>query len=334
VKVRHLLASPFFSGPASLVLELALAQRALGHEVTVSIDALRTTLTSEELAAPHFLSSQLLTSGALELSVKSSPLGLLRDITALRSLTADVVHCHFTHDHVLARLALHKKVKLIRSIHAPRSIRWSLPKAHGFTVPFASLEPRIPNASVMTLAPIISSAFSAPANRSELRKTLGLGDERKIIGMVSTFQKSRNHEIALAALAHLPNALLVLVGDGEEGPKLKQRVAALHLEDRVKFVGYQSGASFVEYVQCLDEVWILGLGNDFSARAAAQARGCGVRVVAVAEGNLPAFADVLVPLSAEALAKASQSNERLARCVLLAPEIAQQTLKFYESVRL
>ena len=34
MKIVHLLASPFFSGPAELVAQLAFAQRALGHEVT------------------------------------------------------------------------------------------------------------------------------------------------------------------------------------------------------------------------------------------------------------------------------------------------------------
>lgn len=38
MKVLHLLASPFFSGPAESLTQLALAQRALGHEVSVAVD--------------------------------------------------------------------------------------------------------------------------------------------------------------------------------------------------------------------------------------------------------------------------------------------------------
>ena len=60
------------------------------------------------------------------------------------------------------------------------------------------------------------------------------------------------------------------------------------------FAGYQEGPAFVRWLQALDEVWILGLGNDWSGRAAAQARACGVRVVAVREGALERLADAVV----------------------------------------
>ena len=53
MKILHLLASPFFSGPAELVTQLALAQRALGHEVSIAVDRKRTTTTSEELIVPR-----------------------------------------------------------------------------------------------------------------------------------------------------------------------------------------------------------------------------------------------------------------------------------------
>ena len=45
MRILHLLASPFFSGPAESVALLALAQRALGHEVSVAVDRKRPGLT-------------------------------------------------------------------------------------------------------------------------------------------------------------------------------------------------------------------------------------------------------------------------------------------------
>ena len=41
MKVLHLLASPCFTGPAESVAQLALAQRRLGHEVSVAVDRKR-----------------------------------------------------------------------------------------------------------------------------------------------------------------------------------------------------------------------------------------------------------------------------------------------------
>src|SRR5262245_56389292 len=123
MKILHLLSTPFWSGPAENVALLALAQRALGHEATVAVDRLRTQVASEEPVVPRLraLGSGLLDEGGLQLSVKSSPLALVRDAAGLRRRSVDVVHAHFTHDHLLAAVGRPRRTVLVRSIHAPRS---------------------------------------------------------------------------------------------------------------------------------------------------------------------------------------------------------------------
>src|SRR5215831_3321464 len=105
MKILHLFASPFWSGPAENVALLAAFQRKLGHMVTVAIDRKRTAAPAEELAFPHFERLKLLGEDGLELSVKSSPARLLSDLRAVRRYPAEVIHTHFTHDHYLARLS-------------------------------------------------------------------------------------------------------------------------------------------------------------------------------------------------------------------------------------
>ena len=46
-------------------------------------------------------------------------------------------------------------------------------------------------------------------------------------------------------------------------------------------------------MQAFDELWVLGLGNDWAGRAAAQGRAVGARVVVVEEGALPDWADAV-----------------------------------------
>ena len=138
MRILHLLASPFWSGPAENVALLALAQRQAGHEVAVALDRRRTKVDAEEPAVPRFEALGLLDSGGLELSVKSPPWTVLGDMRRLRSRTLDVVHAHFTHDHLIARWARPQGAVLVRSIHAPRSLRSSLPKADAYTVPAAT----------------------------------------------------------------------------------------------------------------------------------------------------------------------------------------------------
>lgn len=335
VRVLHLLASPFFTGPAEAITELALAQRALEHEVHVAVDRKRRVATSEELAAPRLEALGLLAPLGLELSVKSSPLAMLRDVRGLRRAAVDVVHCHFSHDHALARLGRPRGAVLVRSIHAPRSVRRAMPGADGWTAPTEAISRELLGQRVLLLPPLVGRAFEPPADRRALRRELGLPEGGRLVGMVSTFQPSRRHALGLQAFTALralePDAHLALVGDGALEPALRAQAASLGAA--VRFTGYQSGPAFVRHLQALDEVWLLGLGNDWSARAAAQARACGVRVVAVDEGALAQFADVVVEPVADALVAASRSGARRQASLESPLAIAARVVEFYERLR-
>ncbi|RKG78478.1 glycosyltransferase [Corallococcus terminator] len=332
MRILHLLASPFWSGPAENVALLAQAQRALGHEVTVAVDRKRKDIAAEEPAVPRFQALSLLDEGGLALSVKSPPWEMWSDLRALRRRQVDVLHAHFTHDHLLARWGTPKGAVRIRSIHAPRSLRSSLPEAGAYTVPASHLQAKLEgrHRPVQVLPALVDPMFEPAKDRKALRRALGLGDTH-LVGMISTFQESRRHALGVEAFGAFarqrPQAHLVLVGDGALLEATRAQVSQRGLKDQVTFAGYQQGSAFAKWLQALDEVWILGLGNDWSARAAAQARACGVRVVAVKEGALPDLADTQVEaptvdaVLAAALSGASAksehpTNERIASDIL------------------
>jgi L-malate glycosyltransferase len=337
MRILHLLASPFWSGPAENVALLALAQREAGHEVGVAVDRRRSEVVSEEPAVPRLRSLGLLDEGGLELSVKSPPWSVLRDMLRLRARDVDVLHSHFTHDHLIARWGRPRGAVLIRSVHAPRSLRRSLPFADAYTVPASSVIKRLVGRRVRVLPPLVDPGFEPAKERESLRRELGLHGE-PLIGMVSTFQASRRHGLGVEAFARLRQshggARLVLVGDGALLEPVRGQVRALGLEEAVTFAGYQQGESFVCWLQALDEVWVLGLGNDWSGRVAAQARACGVRVVAVAEGNLPSLADAVVEeLTPAAVVEASRSGARALVAHPSNARIAADVLALYEQAR-
>lgn len=322
MKILHLLASPAYTGPAETITQLALAQRSLGHEVTVAVDRKRTRPTSEEPIVPRLEALGLLDQRGLELSVKSSPWAMAKDVLILRSAGVDVMHSHFSHDHTLARVAKPRRTRLIRSIHAPRSLRWATPKADAYTIPMESLGRRLLGQKVLVLPALVGPEFT-PGKQSQ-DKTI------KKIGMVSAFQPSRRHELGIAAFLKLRESgteHLTLVGDGALEPALRQQAAPAG--DAVTFAGYHSGEAFIRQLQALDEVWILGLGNDWSARAAAQARACGARVIAVDEGDLARYADVLIEPEVGALVAASRSDERREVTLERPESIARRVLDFY-----
>lgn len=339
MRILHLLASPFFSGPAENVALLALAQREAGHSVTVAVDRRRTDVPAEEPAVPRLRELGLLDEGGLELSVKSPPWKLWSDLRRLRTREVDVVHSHFSHDHLLARWGRPRGAVLVRSLHAPRSLRSSLPEADAYTVPASSLLSRLRERgrTAEVLPALVDSRFHPAADRQALRRELGLAGA-PLLGMVSTFQSSRRHSVGVEAFVlyrkQRPEARLVLVGDGALLEATRRQVAERGLSEAVTFAGYQQGAAFVRWLQALDEVWLLGLGNDWSARAAAQARACGVRVVAVEEGALPDLADArVVSPTPEAVVAAALSGQRAPVAHPTNTRIAEDMLDLYARAR-
>ena len=336
MRVLHLLSSPVFSGAAEAVGLLAEAQRRAGAEVTVAVDRTRAGTGSEEPAAPPFEALGLLDARGLLLSTRSGPLRMLADARRLSRAELEVVHCHASHDHWLAWLGRPAGARLVRSVHAVRSLRWSLPPADATTVPVPELAAQLPPGPSMVLPALVDTSLFRPGTqRAALRRALEL-PAGPVVGMASTFQASRRHELALAGFAELlvrvPEATLVLLGDGVLEPDIRARVRRLGLEARVRFAGYQRGAELVRWLQALDELWVLGLGNDWAGRTALQGRACGARVVASRLGALPRWADVVLEeLTPGALARAALGAERRSATVPDVAAVAAQVLALYRS---
>jgi len=174
--------------------------------------------------------------------------------------------------------------------------------------------------------------FRPTADRPALQASLGL--PAPVVGMVSTFQASRRHELALAAFARLhmrqPQATLVLVGDGQLGQTLRAQAHALGLSSHVRFTGYQSGEALVHWMQAFDELWVLGLGNDWAGRSVVQGRAVGARVVGVDEGALRHWVDAVLPeLTPEALSTLALRDQRRSLVLPDTRGVAEELLGLY-----
>jgi L-malate glycosyltransferase len=315
MRVLHLLASSVFSGPAETVALLAEAQRRAGATVGVAVDSTRPGTGTEEPALPRFAARGLLDGQGLALSTHGGLLEVRHDARLLQSLALDVVHCHTSHDHFVGWLGRPKGARLVRSLHAPRSIRFGLPPYDAATVPAEGLLSRLRRVPAVVFPALVDrNLFRPSADVTAQRRALGL-PHGPVVGMASTFQPSRGHATALEAFAELrrrePDATLVLLGDGILERRLRARARSLGLAGAVRFPGYQADADFVRWLQVLDEVWVLGLGNDWAGRTALQARACHVRVVAAPLGGLPRWADVVLPeVTPSALASAALGAKR------------------------
>ena len=106
---------------------------------------------------------------------------------------------------------------------------------------------------------IINNAIDAaayaydPEKRAEMRRQLGLTDEL-VVGHVGRFNQPKNHpfllEIFTALLKKEANAVLLLVGGGEDMPKMQAKAQTLGIAERVRFLGVRSDVA--ELMQAMD----------------------------------------------------------------------------------
>ncbi|MDQ6847439.1 MAG: glycosyltransferase [Candidatus Dormibacteraeota bacterium] len=79
-----------------------------------------------------------------------------------------------------------------------------------------------------------------PADQVELRRQWGVPPQWRLVMAAGRLVAQKRHDLAVAAMASLPDAALVIVGDGPLRPALEQQIAELHLTPRVRLVGARS----------------------------------------------------------------------------------------------
>ena len=99
----------------------------------------------------------------------------------------------------------------------------------------------------------VAAYTHAPTKRQEMRRQLGLENELTI-GHVGRFNQPKNHPFLLDIFAVLlkkePNAILLLVGGGENMPKIQAKADALGIAEHVRFLGVRSDVA--DLMQAMD----------------------------------------------------------------------------------
>lgn len=149
-----------------------------------------------------------------------------------------------------------------------------------------------------------------PLDRDLLRKELNL--KGPVIASIGHLIKRKGHDLVLRALADLPEASLLIAGDGPERRQLEHLARSLKIENRVRFLGRIHPTKMPEIYNMAD---CLALGSDREGwpNVLLEAMACGTPCVAFdiwgcAEVIGDKAAGLIVkPRTAEALAKALES---------------------------
>ena len=148
-----------------------------------------------------------------------------------------------------------------------------------------------PAGRLEVVPPAVEHAFFAPGDRRGARRAVGLPDDRPIVLFVGRIQPLKGPDVAVAAMAHVPDALLVVVGgasglDGAaELARVEQLVDELDLADRVQFVAPRPHHILSSYYRAADVVVVPSRSESFGL-VALEAAACGIPVVASAVGGL------------------------------------------------
>ncbi len=178
----------------------------------------------------------------------------------------------------------------------------------------------VPRARMQCIRNGVDTARFVPADaalRAHLRERLGFGAGDFVVGCVSRLTPVKRHAALVDAFARLhaavPQARLVLVGDGPERGNIEARIAAAGINGAVRLLG--DLADVADVLPALDACALVSETEGMS-NAILEAMACGLPVVATAVGGNPELVahehtGLLVPLGdADALVDALS---RLAR---------------------
>lgn len=142
--------------------------------------------------------------------------------------------------------------------------------------------------AVLPLGLDLGRFLDAESHAGALRRELGVDDRRPLIGIVARLVPIKRHEDFIAAAARvaarIPEALCLVVGDGERRAELEALVRRHGLEERVRFLGWRRD---LDRLYADLDVVVLTSANEGSPVSLIEAMAAGRAVVATAVGGVP-----------------------------------------------
>ena len=215
-------------------------------------------------------------------------------VRALLRLRPDILHANLTTPascrHALLAAALVPKVKTVAVEQLPYPLAGRLQQglkrftSRRLAAHVAVGEPAAREVEALaSLAP--GSVRSIPNGVPDAAlEPLPRQFDRPTIGSLGRLDRQKGYDVLLHALASLPDAALVLVGDGPERSSLEALASSLGVDDRVRFVGWHAEPR--RYLTTFD---VFALPSRFEGfpLAIVEAMLAGLPVVASAVGSVP-----------------------------------------------
>jgi len=155
----------------------------------------------------------------------------------------------------------------------------------------------------------------SPSWRKEIREKHGFSEEDIVVGNICVLRSWKGLDFFIDAAAHMPRRFrFILVGDGPQRLKLRDKAKGMGLESRLIFPGHQEDIE--KYFSALDLYFFTSYANEGVPQSLLQAQSVGVPMVVCRSPSvletLQGAEDVIpveygdLPSACEALEKASQ----------------------------
>ena len=151
-------------------------------------------------------------------------------------------------------------------------------------------------AGMVKIAPGIDTDHFSPQDATQLRSELGLS-EKKVIVSVGRLVHRKGQDVLIEAmpaiLREVPEAHILMIGEGPYRSYLENRVKALGLHERIKFIGRIQYADLPKYI-CVGDLFVMpsrsrlaGLEVEGLGIVYLEASACGLPVIAGNSGGAP-----------------------------------------------
>ncbi len=124
-----------------------------------------------------------------------------------------------------------------------------------------------------------------PVPVADARASLGLG-AGAVFASVGNLVAAKGHDLVIEAVATIPGATLVIVGDGPERQRLAERARALGVSQRVRFLAVRPQRDLAVVYSAVDAL-VLASTREGWPNVVLEAIACGTPVIATPVGGVP-----------------------------------------------
>jgi glycosyltransferase involved in cell wall biosynthesis len=147
----------------------------------------------------------------------------------------------------------------------------------------------VPSGKVhVVLNGIDTELYEGRSRREEIRAALGIPPDARVIGTVGRLTEVKRQDLLIRGFSQLlpqvPDAWLLIVGDGNERERLESLAGELRVKERIIFAGFQAQPQW--FLQAMD-VFALTSRHEGLPLALLEAWAAGLPVVSSAVGGVP-----------------------------------------------